>query len=228
MSKLVSLDNWKLLFILLKISEKGSVKTSISLSTRSLAKDLGCSQQSTSRYLKELSALGLIDRSLSSKGERVRVTEKGLREMNSLRYRLDFLLGSQQFLEMEGTVFSGLKEGAYYIGQEGYKRQFREKLGFDPYLGTLNVRLKSAEDRLKMEALPGIQVDAFEAGDRTFGPAKCYEAAIDGEKAAIVVALRSHYDPSVMEVISPVYLREKLNLKDGDSVKIRVPLSRGR
>jgi CTP-dependent riboflavin kinase len=39
-------------------------------------------------------------------------------------------------------------------------------------------------------------------------------------KGALISALRSHYDVSVLEIIAPVPLRRQLNLKDGHKVKI--------
>ena len=42
------------------------------------------------------------------------------------------------------------------------------------------------------------------------------------EKGAVVCAHRSHYNKSVIEVISSVYLRDKLKLKDGNKVKVEV------
>jgi CTP-dependent riboflavin kinase len=47
---------------------------------------------------------------------------------------------------LEGTVFTGLGEGAYYISKETYLKQLTEKLGFEPYLGTLNLKLSSDYD----------------------------------------------------------------------------------
>jgi riboflavin kinase len=130
---------------------------------------------------------------------------------------------------MEGSLFTGLKEGAYYVSQEGYRKQFLDKLGFDPYFGTLNLKLTSIENRLKLDTLPYIRIEGFESEGRTFGPARCYEAIVnDTEKGAVIVALRSHYDPSVIEVISPIYLRDRFKLKDGDIVKVKIPISKGR
>jgi riboflavin kinase len=52
---------------------------------------------------------------------------------------------------------------------------------------------------------------------------KCYPATIDNKvKGALIFALRSHYDVSVLEVIAPLCLRKKLNLKDGHKVKVEV------
>ena len=41
-------------------------------------------------------------------------------------------------------------------------------------------------------------------------------------KGALVTALRSHYDVSVVELIAPVFLRKQFNLKDGHKVKVEV------
>jgi CTP-dependent riboflavin kinase len=41
-------------------------------------------------------------------------------------------------------------------------------------------------------------------------------------KGAIITALRSHYDASVIEIIASVNLRKHLKLKDGHKVKVEV------
>ena len=43
---------------------------------------------------------------------------------------------------LEGTVFTGLGEGAYYIAKERLsQKQIVEKLGFEPYPGTLKLEI---------------------------------------------------------------------------------------
>jgi riboflavin kinase len=127
---------------------------------------------------------------------------------------------------LEGTVFTGLGEGAYYIAKEHYRKQFAEKLGFDPYPGTLNLKLSTDYDvktRLELDAYPAIEVAGFKNEDRTFGLVKCYPAIVENKiKGALITALRSHYDISVLEIIAPVCLRKQLNLKDGNKVKVEV------
>jgi len=104
--------------------------------------------------------------------------------------------------------------------------QFIEKLGFDPYPGTLNLKLTSEYDmktRSELESYPAIELDGFEGESRTFGPVKCYPAIINNKaKGAVISALRSHYDSSVLEVIAPRFLRANLQLKDGHKVKIEI------
>ena len=65
--------------------------------------------------------------------------------------------------------------------------------------------------------------EGFRNEDRTFGSVKCYPVTIENKvKGALILALRSHYDASVIEVIAPVFLRKQLKLKDGHKVKVEV------
>ncbi len=117
-------------------------------------------------------------------------------------------------------------EGAYYISQEHYRRQFIEKLGFDPYPGTLNLKMTTEYDiktSSELEAYPAIEIEGFQDENRTYGSVHCYPSIIEnGEKGALISALRSHYDDSVLEVIAPIFLRKRLGLKDGHKVKVEV------
>jgi len=127
---------------------------------------------------------------------------------------------------LEGTLFTGLGEGAYYVTKEGYRKQFIEKLGFDPYPGTLNLKLTTEYDiksLSELETYPAVELEGFEDESRTFGAVKCYPAIINNkEKGAVIYALRSHYGSSVLEIISPVFLRSRLKLKDGNKVKVEI------
>ena len=73
-------------------------------------------------------------------------------------------------LTVTGEVFSGLGEAAKYISMEGYMKQFKSKLGFSPYPGTLNLKLLSDND-LKVRKLlitgGGIYIDGFSDGNQT-------------------------------------------------------------
>ena len=101
----------------------------------------------------------------------------------------------------------------------------KEKLGFVPYPGTLNVEIELIE-RNKLRLLKNYQaliIDEFQSDNRSFGSVRCFKAKIDGSSGAIVLPLRSHYS-NILEFISPHYLREKLDLKDGDEVEIVIYL----
>jgi riboflavin kinase, archaea type len=221
-------QEWQHLYMLLKLAEMGAYRRIAKISTDYLAKKLGISQQTASRYLIELERKGWIQRNITPDGSLIKIEEQGVRELQKLYSNLKFLIEKTYppSVTLEGTVFTGLGEGAYYISKENYKKQLVEKLGFEPYPGTLNLKLTSDYDiktRLELDAYPAVEIQGFQNSDRSFGLVKCYLAIIGNKvKGALVTALRSHYDVSVLEIIAPVCLRKQLCVKDGNKVKVEV------
>ncbi len=219
---------WRHLFTLLKLAEMGAHRRTAKISTEYLARKLGMSQQTASRHLIELDKEGWIKRTMTPEGCLIKLTDAGVKELKKLYSDLRFLMEAAYppSVTLEGVVFTGLGEGAYYVTREYYRKQFLEKLGFDPYPGTLNLRLTTDYDFKtcsELENYPAIEIEGFKSEDRTFGCVKCYPAIIENTvKGALISALRRHYDASVVEVIAPVFLRKRLKLKDGHKVKVEV------
>jgi riboflavin kinase len=219
---------WQHIQTLLKLAEMGAHWRTTKISTEYLAEKQGISQQTASRHLIELERKGWIQRDITPEGSLIKIEEAGIRELKKLYSNLRLLMEAAYppSVTLEGTVFTGLGEGAYYISRESYKKQFIEKLGFDPYPGTLNLKLTTDYDlktRQELEGYPAIEIQGFKDEDRTFGLVKCYPATIENKvKGALMLALRGHYGISVLEVIAPVCLRKQLNLKDGHKVKVEV------
>jgi riboflavin kinase len=226
-SRLALLDvkRGRLFFVLFKLAEIGALGKPVRVPTKALAEELKCSQQAISRYLIALERLGLVERHLTERGGIVKVTEAGHEELKTVCSKLHSLIETPlPPISIKGEVFTGLKEGAYYVSLNGYRKQFTQKLKFDPYPGTLNLKLKSREvieSRRKLAAYPALEIKGFGCKLRTYGPVKCYRAIInDKVEGAVVMALRTHYDDSVLELIAPVNLREHFKLKDGDEVHV--------
>lgn len=204
----------------------GGVNAYVALSSRELGRALGVSQQSASQRILELLAAGLIERDLAARKQRVRLSAKGLdvlrREYADYRRVFELHEGG---LHVRGTVASGLGEGAFYMKQRGYKEQFRRKLGFEPYEGTLNLRLRGADlstlDILRDEE--GVLIEGFSDGGRTFGGAKCLPATVNGVDCQVILPLRTHHTDTV-ELIARAHLRSKLGLADGDVVDVELRL----
>lgn len=221
-------QSWRHVHTLLKLAEMGAHRRTAKISTEFLARKLGVSQQSASRHLIELERKGWIKRTTTPEGCLIKITDSGVGELKKLYANLRFLMETAYppSITLEGVVFTGLGEGAYYVTRDPYRRQFMEKLGFDPYPGTLNLKLVTDYDiktRSELEAYPAIEIEGFKNENRTFGPVKCYPAIIENKaKGALVSALRSHYDSSVIELIAPICLRKNLALKDGHKVKVEV------
>jgi riboflavin kinase len=214
-----------LLITLYKLIEVGAYPDEVIFTTTELAKLLKGSQQTASRHLIELERRGLIRRVKLGRRESIKITLTGVKHLDNmfLTLRRAFEMKKTETV-FEGTVFSGLGEGAYYISQPGYRQQFATKLGFEPYPGTLNVRVREedqAEVRM-LEASPFILVEGFTDGGRSFGPAKCFHGKISEKiDIAFIFPVRTHYSGDVVEIISSRYLRDALHLKDGDTVKVR-------
>lgn len=219
---------WRRIFTLLKLAEMGAHRRTAKISTEYLARKIGMSQQTASRHLIELDKEGWIRRTITPEGCLIKITDAGIKELKRLYSHLRFLMEAAYppSLTLEGVVFTGLGEGAYYIAREHYRKQFIEKLGFDPYPGTLNLKLTTDYDIRtcsELDAYPAIEIEGFKDENRTFGSVKCYPAIIENKvKGALISALRSHYNASVVEVIASVFLRKQLKLKDGHKVKVEV------
>jgi riboflavin kinase len=219
---------WKSFFVLYKLAEMGAGRRTVKVSTEYLAEKIGASQQTASRYLIQLEKTRWIKRNITPEGCLVRITDAGLAELKKLYSSLRLILEAEYppSVTLEGVLFSGLGEGAYYVTRDGYRKQFIEKLGFDPYPGTLNLKLTTEYDmktRSELEAYPGIEIEGFKDESRTFGSVRCYPALINNKvKGAVVCALRSHYNSAVIEIIAPTFLRTRLKLKDGNKVKVEI------
>ncbi len=224
----VDARSWKQLYALYKLAELGASRRTVRVSTEYLAEKMDLSQQSASRYLIQLENKRLIKRTVTPEGCMIKITDTGQIELKRLysSLRLIFEAAYPPSITLEGTLFTGLGEGSYYISKDGYRKQFMEKLGFDPYPGTLNLKLTTDYDvkaRTELETFPAIELNGFLNESRSFGGVKCYPAIINNKmKGAVLTAMRTHYDSSVIEVVAPVYLRGSLKLKDGQKVKVEV------
>lgn len=197
------------------------------VSSSELAKELKVSQQTASRRLKELESEGYITREILPKGQRIRMTPKATEVLRRLHVDLEKALKDiDSFVyDVTGEVISGMGEGKYYMELSGYKDQFMERLGFMPYPGTLNLRLKTGEDvkaRQILNDLEGIEIEGFTSGERTFGPVKCFMAKMNGVDGAVIMPVRTHHGFNTLEVIAPENIRKRLKLSEGDTLTVKV------
>ena len=214
------------LLTLYKLAEMGANEKEILCSTEDVAKGIGTSQQTASRRLIEMEQRGLVQRTREGRNQRILISKDGLQHLVGMHNVLKRVFETtKEELVMKGVVFSGLSEGSYYMSLEGYRKQFRSKLGFDPYPGTLNLRIGKEDlgERKLLESFPHIYIEGFANAQRSYGPAKCFKSIVnDRISSAIVLPIRAHYGEDVVEIIAPQRLRQRLRLRDGDTVKVRV------
>jgi riboflavin kinase len=208
----------------------GGGRSYAEISSARLGRALGLSQQAASRRLIDLEGAGLIERAHSGRGLVVKLTDSGLGKVRAFygELKTSFEQLPAQLI-FRGQVFTGFREGRFYVSLKGYSKHFHASLGFVPFPGTLNLRLDNPaqiEQRRRLAALRGIEVPGFDDGKRTYGPVWCFRAKVEGRYPAAVLAIeRTHYDNTVLEVISPVNLRRALGLKDGDLCTVTAYLS---
>ena len=198
----------------------GALRSRIPISSAKFGKRMGLSQQSASRILRELQNDEMIDISRGRKSW-IRITEKGsnvlMREYGD--YRSIFEEGKPV---IKGRVESGMGEGRYYLSKIKYREQIEKIFGFEPYPGTLNVRLSMEEmAKYRRFAERSHTIQGFVSEGRTFGDVLALKAEIEGIKCAVIIPKRSHYS-DVIEIIAPLKLRDILDLNDGDELEIRV------
>jgi riboflavin kinase, archaea type len=217
---------------LIELLSKGAHHNFVEITTAEIGVGIGRSQQAASKHLLFLETSGYIERLKKGQKFAVKVTDKGYSEIQNLFLSLKASLESApRTIEFEGNVISGMGEGAYYMSLEGYRKQFKEKLGYEPYPGTLNVRLTDQiymNARLELSNYPSIFINGFSDGTRTYGWVKCYRATVnDGAvaNAAVLVLERTHYDDSMLEVIAQISIKEGADVKNGDRIKVQVLLA---
>ncbi|WP_433628640.1 DUF120 domain-containing protein [Halomicrococcus sp. NG-SE-24] len=208
----------------------GALDSEVKVSCADLADRLDASNQTASRRLQRLDEAGLVTREIVSNGQWVSITDDGewelKREYEDYRRIFENVAG----VDLTGTVTGGMGEGRHYISLPGYNEQFVDRLGYEPFPGTLNVELtdESIRARSAMESLDPVPIDGWEDGDRTYGPAVCYPASVEtaeGEtydEAHVITPERTHHDEDQLELIAPVKLRETMDLADGDHLTVHV------
>ena len=207
------------------IALRGGCKGPIFVSSQSIGEMLAISPQTASRRLKGLEMQGFITRTIAADGQHVTLTGSGEEELRKeyQEYSRIFSEHNKGFV-LNGTVVSGIGEGKYYMSLEPYRQQFNTHLGFEPYPGTLNIRLSSSSlpVRKKIDALNWIRIKGFSTDGRTFGDAKCLPCRIGTISCGIVMPGRTHYPIDIIEVIAPMALRRKLGVEDSDTVTVEV------
>lgn len=213
-------------YALRELALLGAMHGLVEVSTVQLAEVLGASQQTASRRLVELEQSGYLRREMGVRRTLVRLTEEGLNILAREFAVYQRLFENRNRLQLRGKVASGLGEGRYYLALKPYVEQFREKLGFEPYPGTLNLEMQGAEtNKLRiLKSSPALQIEGFTDAERTYGGVDAWRARLKDVDCAVILPRRTHH-ARTLEVVAPQYLRDLLHLVDGDEVDVTVQLA---
>ena len=212
---------------LAELLSKGARYNFVQITTSSLGKSIKKSQQAASKHILELENGGFIERVMTGRHVSVKITQKGYSELVKLHSILgSTLVSSPSQLELNGSIISGLGEGAYYMSLNGYTKQFKVKIGYIPFSGTLNIKLNQLQATQviqQLDELDNVMLEPFSDGKRTYGWVKCFHATLnDSIKCELIRLERTHHDSSVIELISKNNLRKTARLKTGSKVMVRI------
>jgi len=125
-----------------------------------------------------------------------------------------------QRIVFKGTVFSGTGQGKKFIDLPWVKKQIKEKLGFTPYSGTLNIRLSKESIKQKKLLENASRLEIYP--EKGYCTGILIKAYIDSLDCAIIIPEISNYKSDVLEIVAHFYLREYLNIADSDQVTVIV------
>ena len=215
-------DIW---FTLYSLANKGAIHSKATITTRELGEILNVSQQTASRRITQCVEQGYLNRIHTADGMLLQISDKGREELLYVLSNLEIVFTPpEDEIVIEGSIVTGLGEGAYYI--EVYSSKLKAALGFRPHLGTLNVKISDDESRKaigRMKNTPPLVLSGFTHKGRTFGDVICYRVKINMKiEGAVVIAQRTHHSEEILEIVAPVNIRDALDIVDNDKVTLTV------
>lgn len=230
--------------ILAHLLSNGGKNNYLEITSSQMSRLINRSQQTASKVLIDLERQNLIERVKSNKKFAIKLTDEGYEYLKDIYEMLKKSMedSADKQILFKGKIVTGMGEGAYYMSLEGYRKQFYHKLGYEPFPGTLNIKLEEKNymnSRKYLINRPSIHIEGFRNSDRTFGWVKCYAATIiqevkgsqtlsaipeyNKERDVHVLLLeRTHHDNSLIEVIGPQNIKDTSKLKNGDNVIIKI------
>ncbi len=131
-------------------------------------------------------------------------------------------------ISIRGKVVKGCGKGKHFMSIDEYKKQFSKLFGIEPFEGTLNVKVeKKYEPVIKVLKLLDMKtIKGFKKDGKRFGDVKFIDAVIN-EKVfgGVIFPKKSRYGDDIIEIVSPVNLREFFELKNGDKIEVKIVVS---
>lgn len=127
--------------------------------------------------------------------------------------------------KLQGRLTTGTGRGRQFTRLSWAQQQFLEKLGIDPFPGTINLIVCDSESITVWNHVKGTR--GVSIGNPNSGPndcdARCFPVLIEGVgNAAIVLPDVADYPADQIEVIAACEVRSTLDIEDGDSLKLEI------
>ena len=122
---------------------------------------------------------------------------------------------------LKGIIIAGNGRGKHFVNLPWVKEQIKTKLGFVPYIGTLNLKLLSEKKIYQLRKAEGIKIEP----EKGYYKGKCFKALVMNKvKGAVVLPDVPEYPSDLLEILAPINLRKTLELVDGDIIDLIVSL----
>jgi catechol 2,3-dioxygenase-like lactoylglutathione lyase family enzyme len=127
--------------------------------------------------------------------------------------------------KIHGCVATGVGRGSHFTRLDWARREFVDKLGIDPFPGTINLIVDDLESMSVWDQLrnaPGVRINNPGSGPNDYN-ARCYKVSINGRVAAAIVfpEIRD-YSTNKIEIIAEIGVREALGVDDGDPLTLEI------
>ena len=126
-------------------------------------------------------------------------------------------------MQIIGFVRTGLGRGKKFMPV--YAALFLEHLGFEPFHGTLNLSVDETVAK-KLESISKHRIPAFTHSKHSYGAVDYIPARVHNIECALIFPLKSIHPKTIVEIIAPIYLRDALEIIDGDKVKVQLEESK--
>ena len=125
-------------------------------------------------------------------------------------------------MRITGKIVKGVGESAHFLSVPWVSRQMAGKLPFQPYRGTLNIKVKDPEVQRTLKTLGGDRLCSEVEG---FCDALIFRGTIAGRyDCGIVLPLVPNYAECLLEILAPVHLKDSLGLEDGDEITLELQI----
>lgn len=133
-------------------------------------------------------------------------------------------------VRMTGRLIKGRGEGVGFTQIPWVKEAFTRILGFEPYPGTVNLRVdlsSEAKDALRIiRKSEGILMPPPEGSG--FCAARCFRGRLGAAcSAGLVIPDVEGYYEDVLELVAPVNVREALGVSEGETIEVEIDLDSG-
>jgi riboflavin kinase len=124
---------------------------------------------------------------------------------------------------LRGVAASGLGKATLFTQIRWVSSQLEEKLEVRPYPGTFNMRLVAADQISQWERLKGRPGFPLDDPAENSCAAVCYPVVVNERvRGAILIPGVPGYPPDQVEIVASESVRRALNVRDGDTITLRV------